>query len=238
LHRLFTERGVEGAFVLQELGGNELVVNPALADVGFPPASTFKIPNTLIGLETSVIPDEKFVLKWDGKDKGREPWNRDHDLASAIQNSVLWYYQEVARRVGVERMKKLVDGFDYGNEEIGGAGEIDRFWLNGPLLITPREQVAFLGRLVEGKLPVSARNRAILSRIIVLDDRPGWKLRGKTGMTFMDRQTIGWLVGWLEKDGRTYLYATFVRGKGEDAQRIIPLRRELTEALLARIVQP
>ena len=122
--------------------------NPELARRRFSPCSTFKIPNSLIGLETGVIPGPDFVLPWDGTHYEIAAWNRDHDLRSAIANSVVWYYRELARRVGLARMKEYVERFSYGNQDLSGG--VDRFWLGSSLRISPEEQVAFLRRFETG----------------------------------------------------------------------------------------
>lgn len=96
--------GHSGAFVLFDRNKNEYFrYNPRRCAERFLPASTYKIPNALIGLETGVIPDSNFVIKWDGKPEPFKEWERDHDLKSAIQFSVVWYFQELARRVGREK---------------------------------------------------------------------------------------------------------------------------------------
>lgn len=232
---LFRAAKVDGAFVLLDVERNVLtVVNPAEAERRHLPASTFKIPNTLIGLETGVIPDATFRLPWDGKKRWIDAWNRDHDLPSAMKHSVVWYYQEVARRIGAERMRRLVTAFAYGNRDTGTGKAIDRFWLDGPIAISPREQVDFLERMRTGKLPVKASHVATVRRLITLDERPGRVLQGKTGLGHEGDRVVGWLVGFVEKDRRAYVYATLVLAPRADTQRIMPLRRELTEELLAR----
>src|SRR5262249_34137507 len=144
---------VESTFVLYDAKTHQTTVsNPKLADQAYLPFSTFKIPNTLIGLTTGVIPDERFSLKWDGRHYEIAEWNRDQDLASALKYSVVWFYQEVARRIGAERMKKYVALFQYGNGDTCCA--IDEFWLRGKLRITPKQEVEFLRRMDAGQLPV------------------------------------------------------------------------------------
>jgi beta-lactamase class D len=232
---LFKAAGVDGAFVLLDVERDvRTVVNPAEAGRRHLPASTFKIPNTLIGLETGAIPDATFRLPWDGNRRPIEAWNRDHDLASAMRHSVVWYYQEVARRVGPGRMRALVAAFGYGNRDTGADQAIDRFWLEGPIAISPLEQVDFLARMRAGKLPVKPAHVALVRRIITLDERPGLVLQGKTGLGDEGDRVVGWLVGFLEKDRRTYVYATLVLAPGAETRRVMPLRRELTEKLLAR----
>lgn len=189
---LFREKNVDGAFVLLDLSTRALVVvNPAQASSGYLPASTFKIPNTLVGLETGVIPDASFSLKWDGKVRGFPgpdgavkpiaEWNRDHDLPSAMKYSAVWFYQEVARRIGPERMSRHIGAFGYGNRDTSGA--IDSFWLDGKLRISPREQVEFLRKLHQGELPVKPDHVTLVKKLIELESEGGVTLRGKTGLT-------------------------------------------------------
>jgi len=227
----FRARGVEGAFALLETASGKLtVVNRRLARRRFFPCSTFKIANTLVGLETGVIPDEHFSQRWDGVDRGRPEWNRDQDLASAMKFSVVWFYQEVARRIGRERMSRWVAKLGYGNRDISGA--IDGFWLLGPLAISPLEQVDFMRRLRAGELPVTAAHAALVLRLIELERGDGWVFHGKTGQCRQDRHSIGWLVGSVDRGGAVWTYALFVRGTSADA--IATMRRPLAEELLRR----
>ena len=195
------------------------------------PASTFKIPNSLIGLETGVVPDEHFVIPWDGVTRPLEAWNRDHDLASAITYSVVPYYQEVARRVGKERMETFVREIGYGNMDI--SGPIDGFWLGSSLEISADEQVLFLRKLAAGNLPVSRRTLEIVRRILVLEEAP--LLRGKTGFTTeASGGIIGWFVGYVEKGDRTYVFAFNVTSPDEekDGEWIRQNRKSIPLAIL------
>jgi beta-lactamase class D len=124
--------GLRSAVVLRDVAGGRTVRHGAsLARARTSPCSTFKIPNSVIGLETGVVPDASFVLRWDGVRRPRAEWNRDHDLRSAMKHSVVWYYQELARRVGPERMRHWVSALHYGNEDTSGG--LDRFWLGSSL---------------------------------------------------------------------------------------------------------
>lgn len=241
---LFAERRVSGSFVLLDLAsGVTTVVGREDAARRHLPCSTYKIPNTLVGLETGVIPDEHFTLKWDGKKRWIDDWNRDHDLASAMKYSVVWYYQEVARRIGEPRMTEWLHTLRYGNESTEGG--IDRFWLDenvgddgkphaGGLRISPLQQVDFLRRLRTGELPVSREHAALVTRILPSVRVGDVDVRGKTGLGELGGRAVGWIVGYAERGEHTWVYATHVDAPQADLQRIIPLRRELTHALLAR----
>lgn len=71
-------------------------------------------------------------------------------------------FQDVARRTAGARMRRYLHEFGYGNEDI--SGPIDQFWLTGPLRITPREQVAFIRRMLSGDLPAKKTNIEQCSR--------------------------------------------------------------------------
>ncbi len=213
-------QGFTGAFVLYDLSGNRIVrYNPERCAAGFLPASTFKIMNSLIGLETGVIPDEAYVMKWDGTKYDIPAWNQDHTLKTAIQNSVVWYYQELARRVGKERMQRYVDLAGYGNQDI--SGQIDTFWLEGGLRISAEEQIGFLKRLYENDLPFSQRSMNIVKDILVLEKTESYRLSGKTGSVQRVPPRMGWFVGYLEAGDKVYVFATNVADSdGVKAQEI------------------
>jgi len=235
----YAAAGVDGCFVLLGLhDGAERVVNEPLADRAFTPASTFKIANTIIGLETGVIPDERFSLKWDGvRHDFVEEWNRDHDLASALRYSVVWYFQEIARRVGEERYRIWLGKLDYGNRDIGGG--VDRFWLSpgGALRITPRQQVRFLSRLLQHELPVSERSVGILRRVLPSATAEGVTLRAKTGLGEQEGRQVGWMVGLTERTEPVDVFASLVLGPlGPEAKKgpAFRARREAALAMLKR----
>jgi len=122
--KYYEQYDVDGSAVVYDEKNNKYYFyNKAQYTEMFTPASTFKICNSLIGLETGVIKDENFVIKWDGVDRGRPEWNKDQDMKSAFRNSTVWYYQEMARRVGGERMKHWLEKANYGNRDtLGGTG--------------------------------------------------------------------------------------------------------------------
>jgi beta-lactamase class D len=196
--------------------GRTRVMNPERASQRFSPASTFKIPNALIGVDTGVIPDADHVIKWDGTKHEREANNHDHSLRSAIRISVVWYFQELARRVGEPRMQAAINALDYGNKDISSG--LTTFWLRGSIRISTNEQVAFLRKLHEGTLPVSPRTTAIVKDCLILAPTPSWTYHGKTGtysgpVDGIDAD-LGWFVGWIERDGHTLIFAANDQTKG------------------------
>jgi beta-lactamase class D len=208
-------QGFTGAFVLYDLNANRyLRYNPQRCAERFLPASTFKIVNALIGLETGVIPDENYVIKWDGTHYDNPAWNQDHTLKTAIQNSVVWYFQELARRMGKEKMQCYIDAVGYGNQDL--SGPIEPFWLHGALRISADEQIALLKRLYQNDLPFSQRSMRIVKEILVLDKARIYQLTGKTGAGQVDALYIGWFVGYVEEKGNVYFFAANIGGPSAD----------------------
>jgi beta-lactamase class D len=199
----------------------------------FAPCSTFKIPNSLIGLETGVITDADYVIKWDGVKRSREELNHDHNLRTAFRASVVWYYQELARRVGREKMQEYVERLGYGNADI--SGPIDEFWLGGPLRISADEQVGFIDRLRRGDLPFSKRTLEIVRDIMTLEQKGDWTLRGKTGTEGAQgrdgKNVLGWFVGWTESKDRTLVFAVNISGDGASG----PKAKAVAAAILQEI---
>jgi beta-lactamase class D len=168
----------------------------------------------VIALETGVVGDpDKDVFKWDGVTRAYPAWNKDHTMRSAIAASAVPVYQEIARRIGQERMQKYVNEFDYGNKNIGGG--IDRFWLTGDLRIDPIQQIDFLDRLRRGVLPVSKRSQELTRDILPVEKAGEAIIRSKSGLVGVDdrtaaggaRPSIGWLVGWAEKGSAQTVFA-------------------------------
>ena len=224
-------QGFKGAFVLYDLNSNQYIrYDPERCAERFIPASTFKIMNSLIGLEAGVIPDENYVIKWDGTHYDIPSWNQDNTLKTAIQNSVVWYYQELARRVGNEKMQYYVDAAHYGNQNI--SGQIDTFWLEGGLRISADEQVEFLKRLYQGDLPFSPRSINIVKKILVLEKTESYQLSGKTGSVQRVTPHEGWFVGYLETSGKVYFFATNYESSSSDGFANVDTAREISLDIL------
>lgn len=201
----FMESGIDGTFVLRHVAsGRENVHDSTRAAQRFVPASTFKVANALIALQTGALHDEHEVMEWDGVDRGWEAWNRDHDLSSAMSVSAVWFYQRVARRIGLAQMRQYLKLLEYGNEDPGDV--VDEFWLRGPLAISPFEQVDFLERLALGRLPIREDVMETVREAIVLERGDGFVLRAKTGWA-RGNPDIGWQVGYLQRSDDLYVFA-------------------------------
>ncbi len=227
-------QGYDGAFVLYDLQANTISrYNPSRCAQGFLPASTFKILNSLIALETGVIPDKDYLIKWDGTVYDVPAWNQDQTMETAFKNSVVWYYQQVARRIGSETMQKYVSLAGYGNEEIGGA--LDSFWLDGEIRISADQQVDFLRRFYSGELPFSARTISIVKDLLLAKQSDGVSLSGKTGSTGQGSQRIAWYVGYVEANDDVYFFASTISPLNADSTPIGETARAVTLQVLQNL---
>ena len=207
LAKRFFDAGTVGTFVGYKVD-DYLIIASDKDRSGQPqlPASTFKIANSIIALETGVVADpDKDVFKWDGVTRSIEGWNRDHTLRSAIAASCVPVYQEIARRIGPERMQKYVDLLEYGNRDIGGG--IDQFWLTGNLRIDPVQQVDFVDRLRRGVLPVSKRSQDLVRDILPVTQVGDAIIRSKSGLLGREQGSLGWMVGWVERGEARVVFA-------------------------------
>jgi beta-lactamase class D len=209
LAKRFADEGTVGTFVGYKTDDYLIIASDKeRSGQAFLPASTFKIPNSLIALETGVVGDpDKDIFKWDGVKRSIEGWNQDHTLRSAIAASAVPVYQEIARRIGAERMQKYVGLFEYGNRNIGGG--IDQFWLTGDLRIDPVQQIDFADRLRRGALPVSKRSQDLVRDILPVTRVGDATIRAKTGLlgAELGKPSLGWVVGWAEKSSAQTVFA-------------------------------
>jgi len=209
LAKRFTDEGTTGTFIGYKTDDYLLIASDKeRSGQAMLPASTYKIPNSLIALETGVVVDpDKDVFKWDGVVRSIEGWNRDHTLRSAIAASAVPVYQEIARRIGAERMQKYLDLLEYGNRDIGGG--IDQFWLTGNLRVDPVQQIDFVDRLRRGALPVSKRSQELVRDILPVTKVGDAVIRAKSGLLGAEvgKPSLGWLVGWAEKGSAQTVFA-------------------------------
>lgn len=229
--KLFADAGLSGTFVLYDSDANRLVGHDRVrAETRFVPASTFKIPHTLIGLSVGAVKSVDELLPYGGQRQPFEVWEHDMGLREAIKISNVPIYQELARRIGIERMRDELTRVGFGNVEIGDT--VDDFWLLGPLKISAVEQAIFQIRLARGELPVSKEIQASVREIIKMESSGDWTLYGKTGWLNAPNPGLGWWVGWVEKQNRLYGFALNLDiGKANDAAKRIELGKASLRAL-------
>jgi beta-lactamase class D len=207
LEKYFKDNNSEGCFGLFNNGTGEFTIYnlKRYRDSAYLPASTFKIVNALVGLQTGVITNDSMVIKWDGKDHGNPAWNKDLTMYEAFRVSAVPYFQEVARKLGKETLQLWIDSIAYGNKKIGGP--VDSFWLNNSLKITPDEELGLVKRLYFNQLPFFKNNQETVKRAMLFEDKPTYKLSYKTGLGYTEKGSkLGWVVGWIEENKHPYFF--------------------------------
>jgi beta-lactamase class D len=204
MEKAFSERQIDGCFILYQLEKDSAIVyNQARINEAFLPASTFKIPNSLIALETGAISGEDEVIPWDGIERQIPAWNQDQNMESAMKYSAVWFYQELARRIGPQRMQEYVTNMHYGNMKAGPV--IDTFWLEGDIRITPQQQLEFLKKLINSDLPFKTETMDTVKKILIVDQNERYIFRAKTGWAAR-MQDIGWYVGYICIEEQTWIF--------------------------------
>ncbi len=228
---VFQKSGIKGCFILHDvINDTSIIYNQSRTVQQFLPASTFKIPNSLIALECKVIRDENEIISWDSVERFVPVWNKDHNLRTGIKYSVVWFYQELARRIGEERMQRWVKDIDYGNMDIGN--RIENFWLDGELRITPMEQLEFLMRFSAGDLPFKQEHIETVQDILIEDQNDQYVFRAKTTWA-VKGQPIGWYVGYFVMDQKTFIFVNNIDiNSDEDANARKTVTREVFKELL------
>lgn len=233
---LIDSADVKGSILIYDLKDDKYYSNNFnWAKKGNLPASTYKITNSIIALETGVVQSDSTLFKWTGEERRLKIWEQDMIFKDAFHYSCVPCYQEVARKIGVNRMNKYLDKFDYGKMKVDSTN-IDLFWLEGESQINQYQQIEFLKRFYNSELPISQRTETIMKRMIVIEEDETYKLSGKTGWSIRDGNNNGWFVGFVEIKENTYFFATNVEPNQNFNMDLFPMiRKELTFKALKQL---
>jgi beta-lactamase class D len=211
--------------------GEIVTSDSIMANTRFTPCSTFKIWNTLIGIECQVIQSaDELFYKWDNISRFLPAWNKDQTLKEAFHVSCVPAYQNLARKIGIENMEKWIAILNYGDKDISSG--VDDFWLprkgKKSITISPIEQAQLIRKLINGDLPFSKQSRKILEGIMLNGKIANGTYYGKTGsgsfLNTHNEEKFGWYVGYVNSKDKTYSFACIIKGKnvsGKDAKQII-----------------
>lgn len=224
---------VEGAILIYDFQNDIYYSNNfTWANNGNLPASTFKIPNSIIALESGIVENDSTLFKWDGKKRYIKTWEQDLIFRDAFHFSCVPCFQEIARKIGKKRMNKYLTRLEYGKMKVDSTN-IDVFWLEGDSQISQFQQIDFLKRFYNSQLPISKKTENIMKSMMVIEEREQYKLSGKSGLSNTNEIYNGWFVGYIESKPNTYFFATNIESKKYfDFDIFIMKRKEITfEAL-------
>ena len=240
LNKPFRDGNMHGSTTIYDYKNKKWIFNdPVDANVQSLPASTFKVINLLIALETGVIKDENAVVKWTGnQDTARYGYRpdiyKDMTVKNAFEVSAGWVFVELAKKIGKERYRHYLKLCHYGNQDLSEKGT--DFWNFGQFAISPKNQVDFLMKVYEEKLPFSKRNMDILKKVMITETNNEYCIRSKTGWTRFNGNDTGWWVGYVERKDNVYFFATRLIKKRSDVNpNFGPYRKEITKNILKQL---
>jgi beta-lactamase class D len=228
LAQLFRAAGASGTLLIEAAGsGQRYVHDAARAAQPFSAASTFKVLNSLIGLQQGAVSGPGAVFHWDGTQHDMAEWNRDQTLASAFRLSCVWCYQQLARRVGAAVYPAAIRAAGFG--QLREPFVVDQFWLDGSLTVSAEQQVAFLKRVALRELPYRVESYAALEQIMLAEQTPHYRLYAKTGWSARATPGTGWYVGYVQNARDTWLFALNIDTRSAAD---LPLRQSIVRAAL------
>lgn len=239
LKKYFDEQNLTGCFALFDNGqGNFTVYNlKRYRDSAYLPASTFKIVNSLIGIQTGKVKDTSSVIPWDDIEREVKEWNRDLNMMEAFKVSSVPWYQELARRIGKDTMQRWLDTLGYAAVTDKGRAvvkKIDTFWLDNSIKITADEQLGLVKKLYFDQLPFYTRTQQIVKTMMLQEDNSNYRLSYKTGWGHSENgHSLGWVIGWIEENRHPYFFVLQVESPVENydipAARITLLKKILKQ---------
>ncbi len=223
LKKYFDEYKAEGCFAIMDNGTGQFTIynKSRYFDSSYLPASTFKIVNSLIGLQTGKISSDSMVIKWDGVER-RAEWNKDLTMYDAFRASAVNYYQEVARRIGKDTMQRWLNVLGYGarksKDTVRITSAIDSFWLDNSLKITPDQQLGLMQDLYFSQLPGFFKiHQEAVKNAMLCEDNTNYRLGYKTGWGFTEQgHALGWVVGWIEENNHPHFFVLNIESPDKD----------------------
>lgn len=237
LKQYFEENRVQGTFGIYNNGSGDFTIYnlSRFKDSAYLPASTFKIVNGLIGLETGRIDNEKMVIEWDGVQRDITSWNKDLTMEEAFKASSVPYFQEVARRIGKDTMQHWLDTLGYG-ERYGKSliSKVDTFWLDNSIKVTADEQLGLVKKLYFDQLPFQKRSQRIIKDVMVQEKNANYTLAYKTGLGYTEKgNKLGWIVGWVVENNHPYFFVLNVESTPD--KDLAPIRLGLLKKILTHL---
>jgi len=237
LEKYFKEYNLSGCFGMFDNGqGQFTIYNTArFRDSVYLPASTFKIVNALIGIETGRLKDDSVIMKWDGITHTVSEWNRDLLVRDAFKFSAVPAFRELARRIGKDTMQHWIDTLGYGSRynKFIISNNLDTFWLDNALKVTADEQLGMVKKLYFKQLPLQERSQRLVADMMRVESNANYLLSYKTGWGHTEREhSVGWVVGWIEENKHPYFFVLQLESSDPNFNMIIPREKILKQILV------
>lgn len=218
LKKFFEQEGVTGNFGMFDNGHGQFTIYDlaAFSDSTYLPASTFKIVNSLIGLETGVLKNDSAVIEWNGLPSSRPQCDTNLIMREAFRRSCVPWYRELARRIGKPTMQRYLDTLGYAGKKgrFVLQNNLDTFWLSNEAKVTGDEQLGLVKKLYFDKLPFQKRAQSLVKKMMLWENNANYQLSYKTGMgNTQQGTTIGWVIGWIEENQHPYFFSLLVESR-------------------------
>jgi beta-lactamase class D len=234
LKQYFEAEQADGCFAMYDNARNQFTIYNLQRDTTrYTPASTFKIVNALVGIQTGRVTDDSTIIRWDGIERKRPEWNQDLSVYRAFRYSSVPHFQAIAREVGKDTMQKWLDSLKYGNMKIGS--RVDSFWLDNSLKISADEQLWLVKKLYFRQLPFRASAQESVKKMMLQENNANYQLAYKTGWGTDEKgNSIGWLVGWVEENRHPYFFVMNYQPQKADAD-IRTISPKILDAILKKL---
>lgn len=240
LKKYFDNCNVEGSIAIYDNNNHTWILSDTIdTRKETLPASTFKIINLLIALETKTISSENEIVKWPGstdtiKYDYRPAIYHDITVKEAFEVSAGWAYIELAKKIGKANYKKYLTLCNYGNLDLSQT-DAD-FWNFGAFGISPINQVEFLKRLYEENLPFSKRNIKIVKRVMTTEQNDAYTIYSKTGWTRENGINTGWWTGYIVNKSGTYFFVTrLIQDRKFNTSNFGNCRKDITKSVFKEL---
>lgn len=239
LEKYFTENQVTGTFGLFDNGKGQFTIYNVVrySDSAYLPASTFKIVNSLIGLETRQVKDSAAVITWDSVSRGRPECDRNMSMNDAFRISCPPWYQQLARRIGKDTMQHWLDTLGYGQRynKFAIADNLDTFWLDNSAKVTADEQLGLVKRLYFDQLPFTKRSQRIVREMMLWEDNSNYQLSYKTGWGTTEKgNALAWVIGWVEENKHPYFFVLQIESPDKNAD-MAAIRMKMLKDMLKKL---
>lgn len=209
-------QGISGCAVIYDESSNTYsFYNKEKCETEVSPLSTFKIVSALAGLENNVLENETSTMEYNGVKYPIDTWNSNLTLKEAFETSCVWYFRQVVDMVGQEDIRAMLKEIQYGNcdisewngSETNSLPELNGFWLESSLEISPKQQVVTLNYIFSSENNFNADNLEELKSIMYIAEFDNGCLYGKTGSGTDGK---AWFVGYIEKRDNKIYFAIYL----------------------------
>ena len=110
---------------------------------------------------------------------------------------------------------------------------LDKFWINGQLKLSPFQQIELLKKIVKNELRLKISTLVTIKDLMFIEESNGISFYGKTGWTFENNTDLGWFIGYAQYKNKLYYVATIIKPEiGFDINTFGKIRYEISRQAL------